>query len=1196
MAGYASAQESNPPVTISERDATIKSILSELEAQTGFVFFYNNQLVDVQKKVSITAKEKPLADVLNELFNRNNIQYKVMGKQIALFPKGGNADEAIEAGTQSAGIKTTATASQSNTAAQSQASQPKRVIKGNVVSAEDGSPLEFITVVVKGTADYTITDQNGNYALSTSKTDGVVEFGLLGYTTVEEPINGRSIVNAKLSSEANMLSNVVVTGYQVLSKERVTGSFSVISSEDINKSIATSITSGLEGRLAGVVKSGNDFVIRGVSTFNAVSSPLYVIDGYPVEGDSPSYKASGVGSYLEYSPPSIRPEEVESITILKDAAAASIYGARAANGVVVVTTKKAAKGKAQINFSARTSITPKRDYSRSGYMSASDFIDMEYEFMENYKAIHNPSTSASTISDFRYNLAISPTLDLMLKMHEGKISQAEADRLIDTYRSSGTPFIDDWSKHILQNQVTQNYYLSVSKASEGMNTFGSISYNDYSGSYKNTENNSLEVNLRNSFDVYKWLSVDLNANIRSSKNQSAQIATVNKGTSVGSYFGYNGMGPYTRLVDEDGNPQVLPTMANGRVMDILDQYSDKLKNLDVILQDELNRNIEKTERFRSRLSATVNVKFTNWLKFSTGISYDSDRANISTLFNKESLAMRLQYDNFSYRVTSTGEIVNRLPYGDSYQEEAEKTQGFTQRNQLNFSYVTDNRLHSVTAMAGSELREISGNRQSTRVWGYNEDLLSYTVLNNKDLSSSNSSILGTGSQSLSYGDFFSKMENLNRFVSWYGNVSYTFDERFDLTGSIRWDLSNLFGTNPKHQYKPLWSAGAAWNVGKEDFISSIEWIDRLRLRATYGINGNIAKTVSPYLIASYGFSQETGQYSATVSRPPNANLRWEKTRIFNVGIDFAVLKNRLSGSLDFYHKRSSDLLSDATIDPSYGFSTLMLNVGEVLNKGVELSLGTTPVRKRDFSWNLNFSFAYNKNEVTTLLYEPKQASELYTSSSKLREGYPQHSMYSYRFVRINEKGETVILNEKNEEVSLVNVTSIDALEYSGTTEAPYTGGLQNTLRYKGLELSLNIIYNMGHVTRKRTLDPHMLMPNGLMYDSYGNRWREPGDELKPGVTPRLTFRYDSGTNYRNAHWLYNNSQVVSASYIKLRSVTLGYTLPKALIQKTVLKDVTLRMQVNNPLYWAANGDFDPEAGVYIVSNKPSYSFGINISL
>ncbi|RHR76083.1 SusC/RagA family TonB-linked outer membrane protein [Odoribacter sp. AF15-53] len=1143
MSLHASSHSQNAKVSLEMKEVSLNKVLQEVSRQTRCDILYNLNFIKRIVVKDVNVKDKDFLTFLSELLPHYGLGYSFDNNVVVIRTR------------------------------EQQPEKKEFRIKG-IVTDEKNIPLPGVTIRLRGSLLGTATNNQGRFSMLLPFSKGYLDISFVGYKTQNVEFTEKTdTIKVVMVEGVEELSDVVVTGYQTLSKERVTGSFSTVNHKDLNRYVAYDITSLLEGKVAGIQKYGH---IRGRSTFNATSTPLYVIDGFPVEGEGPTV----VYNNVMYNPPIVNPEDIESITVLKDAAAASIYGARATNGVIVITTRKAKQGKAQISVAADVSIKPVPNYDKMDYMSASDYIDYQYEFMKDYPYKNT----------MRGSNVLNPTLDLMLQVHEGKLSQDEADRKIDAYRSSGTPIMDDYVKYIYRPTITQRYYLSIAKATGRNNIVASLTYTDNQRDFKNYEGNSIDLNLRNSFDIAPWLDTDMTVNVRVGEEKNPSFGT----RLLATYT------PYTRLVDEEGNPIPLPFLSSRWDQLTLEQYPNDLKGLDAILQDELDQNIRKTKSYRTRAALMLNFKITEWLKFSSGFQYEFARAKETLLYNKESYDMRMQYNAFSYVDAASGKVMHYLPDADSYGEGNTDTDNFTWRNQLNFDYTTKDGMHSITALAGSETRESKGKYIYTRVWGYDDEVQGYTAVNNKELTQFWNGLMWS---SISEWDFFRKSETRNRFVSFFGNVMYTFNNRYDITGSIRWDLSDLFGKKKKYLYKPLWSVGAAWTISNEKFMHGITWLDRLRVRATYGINGNVARGVSPYLVAEYQLNKITGQQYGEVTTPPNASLRWEKTKVTNLGVDFAVFKNRLTGSLQYYSRNSGDLLAVVDSDPTCGFERMQLNVGAMTNKGFEVELRGTPVRWRDLEWTAGFTFAYNKNEVTKLNKKPFSASTL-VSGGVLQEGRPYDTMYSYRFSRIDENGETVIFDENGEEVSLVNVTSIDAVRYSGTTLAPYTGAIFTTLSYKGLELSLNFIYNAGHKMRKRIADPHMSWfggPANLSYNGYDKSWKQPGDELKSGVTPRITYSYDADTFYRNDHWRYNDSQVVSASYIKLRNLSLIYNLPSVWLKNTFLKSVSVSAQADNLFFFAANGEkSDPENynlnnGSRTAPTVPTYSFGINVS-
>ncbi|WP_162847126.1 SusC/RagA family TonB-linked outer membrane protein [Mucilaginibacter gracilis] len=1162
-------------ITLNRRNVPLEEVLKEIRKQSGFDFYYDGKVISTIKDIDVSLENASIDKAMDQVLSGLSLSYTIDGKIISIKAKESSILKQLFENID---------------------------VTGRVLN-ENGAVLVGATVKIKGKNFSVVTNEKGEFRINNVRDDAVLEINYIGYKVKEIKVSP-NLGDIKLEvavSNLNEVNVLVSTGYQTIAKERTTGSFGTVSSKEISKSTTFDLGSALEGKIAGVVKDQNGFTIRGKGTFlsNGSDQPLYVIDGFPVEGELQFVN----NQFIYYKMPAINPDDIESITVLKDAAAASIYGARAGNGVIVITTKRAKKkGAAEVSFSTDIQVTPNYDYSYMKYMSASKYIDMQWNFVNNNPALIDPSQRQLEVNRLRNGDFIpSPSLDLMLKYYDGSLSKQEADKQLMQYRSNGVPLLDDLKKYIYQSPIIQRYALSVSKATDGINTTASFTFSNNKGSSQHTDDQSLITSLRNSINLTKWLTAEIDANLQYGKGEAPQY---------GADAAVTDLYPYSRLVDGSGNSvSYYRSRTQPSDLTTLKQYPNDLLPLDFSLINELGSSLVHTTEFRTRIATSLDFKLTKWLKFTSGFQYENGKDEAITLDDKDSYRMRYLYDVNTYLDPSSNTIGHRVPYGDARTVATNNSENYTWRNQLNFNYTTNDHLHSLVVLAGNEMREVSGNYSMNKVYGYNSDLLTWTDLNNYDLIQGGGNVFGSYA-SFSSDDFHAERENKNRYVSYYGNAAYTLMSRYDITGSIRWDKSNYFGTSLKYENRPLWSGGVAWNMMEESFMKDVKWLNRLKLRATYGVNGNIARDVSPYLVAQYSSDQTnsvTQRPYGTVSSPPNANLRWEKIKVFNLGADYTILNNRLNGTIEYYKRNSSDLLVDTQIDPTYGFSTLKQNAGDMTNSGIEMSLNGSILKKKDWGWTAGFTFAYNKNKVTKVFIQPSGTASIAaggTGTGTLIEGYPLNSLFSYRFARINDKGDPVVYDEKGAEVSNANINNFSALVYSGSLVPLYTGGFNTSFNWKGMELSANIIYSGGNVMRKLSASPDLSAyeqgVTNLMYDGYDNAWKKPGDELKPGVTPRVTYNYDQNTTYRNQYWLYTDDKVVSASYIKLRSLTFSYDLAQTkLLSRSIFKSIRLRAQANNLFYIAANGEgSDPEAynatnGTRTLKLKPGYSFGIN---
>jgi len=535
--------------------------------------------------------------------------------------------------------------------------------------------------------------------------------------------------------------------------------------------------------------------------------------------------------------------------------------------------------------------------------------------------------------------------------------------------------------------------------------------------------------------------------------------------------------------------------------------------------------------------------------------------------------------------------VNNIPKGDIYYNRRHFSSAYNIRQQLNFNK-TFNDVHQVTWILGSETRNNKYEYEDRYRYGYDSGMLTSQYIDEKKLTGGFSGLMNSWA---SLYNIASKKEVTNRFVSFYSNAAYTFDNKYTLSGSIRWDRSNLWGTNSKYQNKPLWSVGGNWNINKEDFFN-IEWIDLLKLRLSYGIGGNIAKDAAPYLTASYYSSSLVGGLYGNISSPPNPDLRWEKTKTINLGVDFAILKNRLSGTIELYNKKSVDLLANQMGVPTegYGYSTLTFNNGSMENKGIEMTLQGSIIQQKNLRWESEFIFGYNKNEVTKINVK----APVYFLQLDYPQAYPivgnsYTGIYAYKWAGLSDKGEPQIYTV-NGEKSTTDYMNMDNIFYCGTTVPKYSGSFRNTITYKNFDFSLQLLYAGGHKIRN-TVVPGINMSSTISVTSKDivNRWKQAGDEKITDV-PRLLFQGNSNDYNYYRERIYNNSDihVLDASYIKINNISISYHVPSEWSKKFKINNARMQFNVEN-LYTFA---FENKASYMLGGkNKPTYVLGIYLN-
>lgn len=1047
--------------------------------------------------------------------------------------------------------------------------QAKVGIQG-VVTDANNEPLIGASILVKGTQTGSITDIEGRFRLNVNNGD-VLVVSYLGMKPQEVTVtSGKKEYLIQLDADAELLNEVVVTGYQTLSKERSTGAFAKVTSEKLELKRMDNLGSMLEGQIAGFV----DGQIRGVTTMNAVANPLVVIDGFPVENTT----MDKIGRTTE-AMPDLNPEDIESVTVLKDAAAASIYGARAANGVIVITTKRAKEGKAEVSFSSTFTVQPYSNYTKN-LTDAADVIAMERQWATSELV---DAESANRIAANLREEGAYPSLGVntLLDMYTGKISMEEGNKILDNLGKAGYRYYDQAEKYGKRNPFYQQYNLRVAKTTE-RNSF------NFSTTYWKNEHEDIHhddwklgVNLTNSLKLTDWLTFDTGVYLKYGKENTQTYDLID-------LPGFSAM-PYDAVVNADGSYFVAPSQIDKERRDKIEQYG--LYDESLVPFDELGYNLGQNRTLETRAYAKLKLDFTSWLNYNVMFQYETMDSDFNLLKEKESNAMRSILNNFASE--GYAGITYNLPVGDALYTNENGKRSYNFRQQLNFDK-TFNDKHNLVWIVGQEIRHsLIKYSESTR-YGYDPELLSWQPFDAKKLAYFSGLL---GSARLDSNSLGSMRELLNRFVSFYSNASYTFDDRYILSGSIRWDKSNLWGTSSQYQNRPLWSVGGSWNIDREKFFHA-DFVDMLKLRASYGIGGNIGRNTAPYLIANYYPSSLVNGNYGVVMTPPNPDIRWEKTTTVNVGVDFALFRNRLSGSIEYYNKYSTDLLAYINGSPTqgFGYSTLTTNNGKMVNRGVEVTLNGEILRQKDFSWNASLLWSYNRNKVKHVSYTPTNWDARITfPTSYPMVGYALNGIYAYHWAGLNESGDPQVYDAEGN-VTSDPVQDAEALHYAGTSVPVHSGSLTNVLRYKDFELSAMLVFNFGHKLRSGDI-PSINMASGRITTtdkSIVDRWTQPGDVTD---VPRLLFSNDKDyQSHRTELYAYSDKFVYSASHIRIDNISLAYRVPAKWCKKVFLSGARLQFNIENAGLWA----FDSKARHDLVYNgvsrlTPNYVWGLYLN-
>lgn len=1086
--------------------------------------------------------------------------------------------------------------------------QSVRTITGQVFDNETKETLIGATVFIDpkdGIAlDYnpqgTVADADGKFSFTLPKEVKHVIVSYLGYEPKKIDISKQSAFKVMLESDTQVLGDVVVTGYQKIEKRKITSAIAKVNLEDIQQVGVASVDQLLQGQLSGVVStptnggpgSANKIRIRGTVSLNGSSDPLWVVDGLPLEGNDIPKDYDGkdnIDNLSNVSIAGLNPDDIEDITILKDAAATAIYGARAANGVIVVTTKKGKKGKMKINVNAATFITTRPNLSQLDLMNATEKVDFELGLARRSDLTYRSGKGDVMRILNRYN-----QLDAYRSGGFSAISP-EAQRDINTLRGINT----DWGKEIYRTAINQQYGLSLSGGGDLANYYVSTGYFNEQGTTKGTGYERFNLTSNTDFTLSSKVNLSLGLFGSQSKRES-YISDTDAFTNPSRYT--RTVNPYRSLYDEKGKY-------------IYDQDIDGVDERYLpfnYMEESGNTNYELNNTAIKAL-LSLDYKVMKGLKLNTQFGIQYDKSSTEKFADKETYFTRKYRDYTRYVQKPSGQTAYFLPDGGIIQNWNNDFFQYNWKAQADYSK-RFNDAHDIDVMAGVELRGNTTTEIHSKGFGYDPRTLTTKQLVFPD-GTSNFTI--NDKRFLQYAKRFVE----NKFASYYGTVSYTYDNRYTVFGSIRFDGSNLFGVDPKYRYLPLWSVSGAWNINREEFMQGIEWINNLKLRGSYGLQGNVDKNTSPLIVGEWNNTTilpGINEPVINVTSPPNKNLRWEKTSTYNGGLDLSVLDNRISLSVEGYYRDSRDLIGVRAIPSENGFLMTTLNWARVTNKGFELSLSTVNIRTKDFRWSTDFNFSRNISKVNDIHVQDNS----YSPSLK---GYPVNAQFAIKTAGLDENG--LPLFEKDGkivsgseffdiregdwgimETGLSNAEFRNLFKYVGDLDPKFSGGFINKFRYKDFDLAISCNFNIKQTVKEQPFYNPTTLDRGSNYGRKANQIWAPDNtsgiypallgETTPGSEADLMRQWygsmDPGNTFRSLDIWYKD-----ISYLRVSSIRLGYTLPQNLLKNKFISNARFSFEARNPFVFGTDysGYFAPETygNIYAQPIAKSYSIGVNLT-
>ena len=1080
-----------------------------------------------------------------------------------------------------------------------------RTLRG-VVSDSDGNPLPGAGVVIKELKGQGVsTDLDGRFEIEIPQHAQTLVFSSLGMESAEYIIPRviKGDIKITLDYESTFIDQVVVTGYAQTSVKRMTGSVGIVSSDKLEATPLASVSSLLQGQVAGVsvsAISGQPGVqsrirIRGTNNLSGNSDPLWVVDGVPMQNESASMSkeelaTGGFDNIFVTGIGNINPNDIESITILKDAAAAAIYGSRAANGVIVVTTKKGQAGRMKVNYSNNFtwSFKPQRNLQ---LMDSAEKLSWEQELWDEFSA----AGYEKSLTD---NTVVFPVVGIVgqIRAGVGPFASMKGDVAAqDAYISDLSKVSTDWYGHLFRNAFSHNHHLSLSGGSSKSTYYVAMGFNDDNGMLIRNNYKRYSLNSKVTMTPIDRLRIEVGYDM---SRQSSVTPDSYVDAFKYAYFA----NPYERAYNDDG------TYAADNTYFSLGYYNGRgveevMPNNGFSILRELHNNTTETVNWANTVRGTVDIKILEPLSFVGLASYSFSNNSTNKVVDKDT------YTAFRDRLGNDDKKQDNL-YGSISQNRTDRN-SYVARGHFSYND-TYSDIHTLNILAGAEIRGSKSNSIFTKRYNYNPQ---------------------TGTTSLPpisgpQDEWVREVERLNgeyfsesRYASFYASADYYLDDRYVFNASFRTDGSSNFGSD--RQFNPTWSAGAAWHFAQEKWLKGNNVLSHGTLRAAYGFTGDVNTSTPHHLVLQYTqqmyrYYDGTAYMLGTIPSAPNPDLGWEKTQDMKVGADVGFFKDRLNINTEAYYRLSTDVVTSSQVSSTTGYTYVYFNSADIMNSGVETTVSGDIFKTSELKLSASVNFAYNYNKV--LKYRPSTKS--ITAKDRYVEGYPVGALITGKYVGIDT--ETGLYSYKLRPDTVITGTKdlnkADNYRYFlGSTIAPFTGGFNLTVSYKLLRLSVSGVYAFGHKVYDKIESPasylnarHPELSTETVQSQYSDlysnhlnvmkdridRWTESN---KNGVKyPRIYDHFGQKYNFDMSNPMdYNIIDAIylkDVSYLRIKTVVLSCNLPDRWLRKMKFSNFSFNLTLGNPLTFTSYEGMDPEVPGATYPTTRTVSFGINIGL
>lgn len=1157
-----------PKISIQVKDETFVKVIESLQEQSGYEFVFKAEDVMKIEHVTLSLKNVTLDQVLDTLLAKTNLIYLIENKVILIKKK--------------------------NAKVQHEQTVVSRVIHGIVLDKDD-IPLPGVTIRLKDSRMGVVTDNSGKFRFAISRLDPVVfVFSFVGYKTQEVEVKGNDELTIRMIEDVIAADEIVVTGYGNFRKGNYTGASTTVNARDVIVAGASSIDQMLQGvipgmmvkNLSGQVGSTPKIRVRGTSSLLGSQEPVWVVDGviqrnpqpfnsddnttFTMDADDISKLAGNAISWLN-------PYDIETITVLKDASAMAIYGSQAANGVIVITTKKAQSGRVSVLYNGDFSIGQRPRYGLYDLMNSREIMEFSKEMYEDrlsYPSVILPLGYAG----------------LVQRLVNKEITLEEMNREYVKMAKENT----DWFDLLFRNSFNHKHNISINGGSEKIRNRTSFSINQEKGEAKGNDLLSISMVSNTEVRLGEKLIVNL---------------LLNGGMRKVEGFAY-GVDPFTYAYNtsrifpaynEDGTYYYHEKWGE-RSYAINNKYS---YNYNVLNELSNTGSENNTKNWNTTLDLNWNI--CSSIRYQGVVSYASSSAETKKYATERSfyITQYRGYEFGSVLPNSEEEKSARIPKGGLLETGTTVVETITVRNSLTYDQLFSDK-HRTLFQIGLETNSTKTTGGTNKRYGYLKDR-GETFANVPQTIYENGSTYAQDNSDYAYGAT-SVLNRKNNLLSAYAQAVYTYDERYILNFNARVDASNRFGQDKNKRFEPNWSAGIKWRVGNEIFLGNCNWLNSLDLTVSYGYQGNSVESVSPYLIAVdgglFGIGNYYQSYVLRVKSLPYPNLGWEKTKTYNLGLDIALLNNRLNATFNYYRK-NSDVLSSRDVPYENGMVNCVVSGSEMENTGYEFVVEVVPIQTKDFTWKLSLNSSSTRNKIT----KNNRGNTLddFLSGKAVVKGKPFSTFYSYKFKELDQTDGTPLFENMDIESA---ETPLDYLVESGKFTPDFSGGLNTMLKYKNWTLYALFSLQWGGNGRLPVLydtqsNGGVPTPEQNVSRKLKDRWRNAGDQTIIPSVPGIgqTFMYlppKTGNDYRelkNVYESYNNSdlRVAKTDMIRCNSLSLAYEFNQEWLNKWHVNRMMLKATMMNPFMWVRDKKWDgidPETGNWPTRRVTSLSFQI----